>query len=84
MTRNKVPGVFILSSGKDVITDFKVGEDDIGVAFALGLTLKQKRDDLLIKGNDNEHTLLQGVDKNDFLADQDDPCLLRIVELNLL
>ena len=84
LTGNQGRDVFILSPGKDVITDFKLGEDDIGVVYALDLTLKQKGDDLLIKGNDNVRTLLQGVDKNDFLADQGDPSLLPIVEVNVL
>jgi Ca2+-binding RTX toxin-like protein len=76
--------VFVLSSGKDVITDFKIGKDDIGLVYALNLSLKQKGDDLLIRGDDNVRTLLEGINKEDFLADQGDPSLLPIVEVDVL
>ena len=64
--------VFILSPDKDVITDFKVRKDAIGLVHALDLTLTQKGDDLLIRGDDGVNTLLKGVEKDDFLVNYPD------------
>ena len=72
LTGGKGDDVFILSSDKDVITDFNVEEDAIGLVYALDLSFSQKGDDLLIKGDDGVRTLLQGVDKDDFLANYPD------------
>jgi len=53
LTGNGGKDIFVLSKGQDVITDFNVKKDSIGIVYALDLKLKQKGDDLLIKGNDN-------------------------------
>jgi hypothetical protein len=82
LTGNGGKDIFVLSKGQDVITDFNVKKDSIGIVYALDLKLKQKGNDLLIKGNDNVRTLLQGIDKEDFLANQDDLSTLPIVEVN--
>ena len=76
--------MFVLSPGSDVVTDFKIGKDDIGLVYALSLNLKQKGDDLLIKGDDNVRTLLEGINKDDFLADQGDLSKLPIIEVNVI
>ena len=77
--------VFVLSAGKDVITDFKVGRDDIGRVYELDLILRQKGDDLLLKGNDGVKTLLLNVEKDDFLADfPDNLKLVPAVDVNLI
>ena len=71
----------------DVITDFKVGTDDIGLVYALDLKLKQKGDNLLIRTeNGKVHTTLLDVKKDDFLKnlDTDDYTLLPFVEVNVL
>ena len=36
------------------------------------------------RGDDNVRTLLEGINKEDFLADQGDPSLLPIVEVDVL
>ena len=82
LTGNGGKDIFVLSKGQDVITDFNIKKDSIGIVYALDLKLKQKGNDLLIKGNDNVRTLLQGIDKEDFLANQDDLSTLPIVEVN--
>ena len=86
MTGGKGKDVFVLSSDKDIITDFELGKDDIGLVYSLDLKFKQKGDDLLIKGNDGVNTLLLGIDKKDFLKDleNDAPELLPAVEVNVL
>ena len=84
LTGNGGRDIFVLSSGKDVITDFKLGKDDIGLVYALNLNFKQKGSDLLIKGDDNVRTLLEGINKDDFLADQGDLAKLPIVEVNVI
>ena len=79
--------VFVLSRGKDVITDFKVGTDDIGLVYALDLKLKQKGDNLVMRTSDNiVNTKLLNVNKDDFLKnlDSDDYTLLPFVEVNVL
>ena len=58
----------MLSKGKDVVTDFKVKKNAIGLVNPLDLEFKQKGIDLLIKGNDGVKTLLVNVDKDQFLA----------------
>ena len=63
LTGNGGRDVFVLSPGSDVVTDFKIGKDDIGLVYALSLNLKQKGSDLLIKGDDNVRTLLEGINK---------------------
>ncbi len=54
------------------------------MVYALNLSLKQKGDDLLIRRDDNVRTLLEGINKEDFLSDQGDPSLLPIVEVDVL
>ena len=61
--------VFILSKGADVVTDFNLKKDGIGLVYALDLSFIQNGDDLLIKGNDGVKTLLLNVDRDDFLAE---------------
>ena len=84
LTGGKGKDVFILSTGEDTITDFKVGKDDIGLVYALNLKLRQRGNDLLIIGDDDVRTLLEGVNKADFLADQGDLSKLPIVEVEAL
>ncbi len=80
--------IFVLSRGKDIITDFKVGTDNIGLVYALDLKLKQKGDDLLIKASDNVvHTKLLNVTRDEFLGDFSESnsyLQLPIVEVNVL
>ena len=59
----------MLSSGNDIISDFKIGKDDIGLVYELNLRFKQKGDDLLVKGDEGVKTLLQNVDEDKFLAE---------------
>ena len=84
LTGGKGKDVFILSTGEDTITDFKVGKDDIGLVYALNLKLRQRGNDLLVIGDDDVRTLLEGVNKADFLADQGDLSKLPIVEVEVL
>ena len=79
--------VFVLSRGNDVITDFKVGTDDIGLVYALDLKLKQKGENLVMRTSDKiVNTTLLNVKKDDFLKnlDTDDYMLLPFVEVNVL
>ena len=87
MTGGGKGDVFVLSSGADVITDFKVGKDDLGLVFALDLKIKQKGDNLLIRTEDREvNTKLLNVSKDDFLKNLDtsDYTLLPFIEVNVL
>ena len=85
LTGNAGKDTFILSTGNDVITDFKVGTDAIGLVYALDLNFKQKGDDLLIKGNDGVKTLLLDTDKNKFLSNFPDNLeIVPAVEINLI
>ena len=68
MTGGKGSDVFVLSPGKDVVTDFDVTKDAVGVVYAIDMKFKQKGSDLKIKGDDNVKTLLLNVDKDEFLA----------------
>ena len=80
--------IFVLSRGKDIITDFKVGTDDIGLVYELDLKLKQKGDDLLIKTSDNVvHTKLLNVTRDEFLGgffENNNYLQLPFVEVNVL
>lgn len=62
--------VFILSSGKDVIKDFNLKQDSIGIKNNAGLSLitKQRGKNLLLKGSDGIHTILQGINQDEFHA----------------
>ena len=62
--------VFILSSGKDVIKDFNLKQDSIGIKNNAGLSLitKQRGNNLLLKGSDGIHTILQGINQDEFRA----------------
>jgi Ca2+-binding RTX toxin-like protein len=61
---------FVLSRGKDIITDFKVGTDTLGLVYALDLKIKQKGDNLLIKTSDDLiHTKLLNVTRDEFFGD---------------
>ena len=72
LTGGKGKDVFVLSPDNDVINDFEVRKDAIGIVYALDLTFTQKGDDLLIRGDDGVNTLLKGVEKDDFLANYPD------------
>jgi Ca2+-binding RTX toxin-like protein len=80
--------IFVLSRGKDIITDFKVGTDAIGLVYALDLKLKQKGDNLLIKTSDTLiHTQLLNVTRDEFLGDFSEAnsyLQLPVVEVNVL
>ena len=67
LTGNAGRDVFILSKANDVITDFKLSKDAIGLVYELDLTFTQVGDDLLIEGNDRVSTLLLDVSRSDFL-----------------
>ena len=84
LTGNNGKDTFILSRGADVITDFNIKKDAIGLVYALNLKFKQKGDDLLIKGDDNVKTLLLDVEKKKFLANQDNFEIVPAVEVNLI
>ena len=85
LTGNKGKDIFILSPGKDVVSDFKLGIDSIGLVYALDLTLTQQGNDLRIKGNDGVNTLLEGINKDDFLAGYPDNLEeVSAVEINLI
>lgn len=62
--------IFILSSGKDVIKDFNLKQDSIGIKNNAGLSLitKQRGENLLLKGSDGIHTILQGINQDEFRA----------------
>lgn len=68
LTGNGGIDIFVLSAGRDIITDFNIQKDAIGLVYALDLTFTQNGDDLQISGNDGVNTLLRNVDKDDFLA----------------
>ena len=80
--------IFVLSRGKDIITDFKVGTDALGLVYALDLKLRQKGDNLLIKTSDNVvHTKLLNVTRDEFLGDfseNNNYLQLPFVEVNVL
>ena len=78
--------MFILSEGSDVITDFEIGTDDIGLVYKLNLTFTQEGDDLRVRGTDGVNTLLLNINKDDFLKDfgSGTPALLPAVEVNLV
>ena len=67
LTGNAGRDVFILSKANDVITDFKLSKDAIGLVYELDLTFTQVGDDLLIEGTDRVSTLLLDVSRSDFL-----------------
>ena len=62
--------VFVLSKGQEVITDFQLKKDGIGLVNQLGLQFVQVDDDLLIRDAESGvETLLVGVQKDRFLKD---------------
>ena len=67
LTGNAGRDVFILSKANDVISDFKLSKDAIGLVYELDLTFTQVGDDLLIEGTDRVSTLLLDVSRSDFL-----------------
>ena len=72
MTGGPGQDVFLLSRESagdvDVITDFNVAEDGIGLARAIDLQMTQEGSDLRITGLYGVNTLLLNVQKSDFLA----------------
>ena len=70
MKGGKGKDVFILSKGKDVIKDFDLRKDCLGIERNVGLNIKtkQKGKNLLLKGSDNIRTILIGINRDDFLA----------------
>ena len=68
MTGNGGKDVFVLSAGKDFVTDFELNKDVVGIVYPLDLKFKQKGDDMKIIGNDNVKTLFLNINKDDFLA----------------
>ena len=77
--------IFILSRGKDVITDFTLGQDSIGLGYAVDLKAVQKGPHLRIKGSDKINTLLHNINKDDFLENiTNNPSMAPIVEIKLI
>ncbi|WP_037990916.1 calcium-binding protein [Synechococcus sp. CC9616] len=72
LTGGKGQDVFLLSrelpGESDVITDFNVNQDGIGLTKAVDLIFSQEGDDLRITGLYGVNTLLQNVQKDDFLT----------------
>tara|TARA_B100001939_G_scaffold302685_1_gene279941 strand:- start:93 stop:350 length:258 start_codon:yes stop_codon:yes gene_type:complete len=59
--------VFVLSQGNDQINDFTIGEDDIGLVYALDLKFADTNQGMRISGNDGVNTLVKGVSTEEFL-----------------
>ena len=70
MEGGKGKDVFILSRGNDMIKDFNLNQDSLGIENNAGLSieLKQKGKNLLLKSADGIHTTLKGINRNDFVA----------------
>ena len=68
MTGGKGDDVFVLSKGKDKIKDFTIGEDDIGVVYAMELVFTDTANDMRITGIDGLNTLVKGVNSAEFLG----------------
>ena len=75
--------IFVLSKKEDLITDFDVTQDAIGIVYALDLTFHQEGDNLRIKGNKNVNTLLLNVQKDKFLQNYPDNLqIIPVVEVD--
>ena len=62
--------VFVLSRGEDIVTDFQLNKDGIGLVNKLDLEFVQVDADLLIRDTESGvETLLVGVQKDEFLKD---------------
>lgn len=85
LTGNSGDDLFILSEGKDVIKDFNIKQDTLGLVYALDLTFTQKGNDLIVKGSDGVNTRLLNIEKDDFLsAYPNNLSIVPITEVNLL
>ena len=70
MTGGTGRDVFVLSRGEDIVTDFQLNKDGIGLVNKLDLEFVQVDADLLIRDTESGvETLLVGVQKDEFLKD---------------
>ena len=77
--------VFVISVGKNIIKDFEVKSDVIGLVHSLSLKFKQKGDNSLIKVPEGVYTSLTDIRKKDFLADYPDNLLsVPAVEVDII
>ena len=69
LTGHSGADIYVLSPGRDVVTDFTPGDDSIGISDITDLRFRQKPDGLLIRSGDKIRTMLLDVQMDEFLVE---------------